>query len=231
MKPIKLENIVVEYPLESHTVRVMDHLNLELDPKSVTVVLGKSGCGKTTLLRLLKGFVKPAEGTVQAESSRLSYVFQEPRLLPWLTVWQNITFFLKQYSRTEIQALIDLVHLTGYENAYPCQLSGGMQSRVALARGLAYEADYILMDEPFAALDDFTRVTMQNELLRALKQRKAGVLFVTHSIDEALTIGRDILVMAQGKVISRYRIEEEERDLLDEKLIDLKRKIREDIWR
>ncbi|MCI5723156.1 MAG: ATP-binding cassette domain-containing protein [Erysipelotrichaceae bacterium] len=231
MKQIKLENIVVEYPLEDHTVRVMDNLNLELDPQRITVILGKSGCGKTTLLRLLKGFVKPTHGHLEVDSTKLSYVFQEPRLLPWLTVWQNITFFLKEYDKEQIQKLIDVVHLTGYENAYPSQLSGGMQSRVALARGLVYQAEYILMDEPFAALDDFTRVTMQKELLNALEKRKIGVLFVTHSIDEALTIAQDILVMDQGKVISSYRIEEKERDLLDPKFIDLKRKLREDIWR
>ncbi len=231
MKQIKLENIVVEYPLEDHTVRVMDNLNLELDPQRITVILGKSGCGKTTLLRLLKGFVKPTQGHLEVDSTKLSYVFQEPRLLPWLTVWQNITFFLKEYDKEQIQKLIDVVHLTGYENAYPSQLSGGMQSRVALARGLVYQAEYILMDEPFAALDDFTRVTMQKELLNALEKRKIGVLFVTHSIDEALTIAQDILVMDQGKVISSYRIEEKERDLLDPKFIDLKRKLREDIWR
>lgn len=231
MKQIKLENIVVEYPLEDHTVRVMDNLNLELDPQRITVILGKSGCGKTTLLRLLKGFVKPTQGHLEVDSTKLSYVFQEPRLLPWLTVWQNITFFLKEYDKEQIQKLIDIVHLTGYENAYPSQLSGGMQSRVALARGLVYQAEYILMDEPFAALDDFTRVTMQKELLNALEKRKIGVLFVTHSIDEALTIAQDILVMDQGKVISSYRIEEKERDLLDPKFIDLKRKLREDIWR
>ncbi len=231
MKQIKLENIVVEYPLEDHTVRVMDNLNLELDPQRITVILGKSGCGKTTLLRLLKGFVKPTQGHLEVDSTKLSYVFQEPRLLPWLTVWQNITFFLKEYDKEQIQKLIDVVHLTGYENAYQSQLSGGMQSRVALARGLVYQAEYILMDEPFAALDDFTRVTMQKELLNALEKRKIGVLFVTHSIDEALTIAQDILVMDQGKVISSYRIEEKERDLLDPKFIDLKRKLREDIWR
>lgn len=231
MKQIKLENIVVEYPLEDHTVRVMDNLNLELDPQRITVILGKSGCGKTTLLRLLKGFVKPTHGHLEVDSTKLSYVFQEPRLLPWLTVWQNITFFLKEYDKEQIQKLIDVVHLTGYENAYPSQLSGGMQSRVALARGLVYQAEYILMDEPFAALDDFTRVTMQKELLNALEKRKIGVLFVTHSIDEALTIAQDIMVMDQGKVISSYRIEEKERDLLDPKFIDLKRKLREDIWR
>lgn len=231
MKQIKLENIVVEYPLEDHTVRVMDNLNLELDPQRITVILGKSGCGKTTLLRLLKGFVKPTQGHLEVDSTKLSYVFQEPRLLPWLTVWQNITFFLKEYDKEQIQKLIDVVHLTGYENAYPSQLSGGMQSRVTLARGLVYQAEYILMDEPFAALDDFTRVTMQKELLNALEKRKIGVLFVTHSIDEALTIAQDILVMDQGKVISSYRIEEKERDLLDPKFIDLKRKLREDIWR
>lgn len=231
MKQIKLENIAVEYSLPTSQLRVIDHLNLELDPCRMTVILGKSGCGKTTLLRLLKGFIKPVEGTIEVENHCLSYVFQEPRLLPWMTVWENITFFLKEYRKEEIQNLVDLIRLNGYEGAYPHQLSGGMQSRVSLARGLAYQAEYILMDEPFAALDDFTRVSMQKELLRVLKKRNIGMLFVTHNIDEALTIGQDILVMEKGKMISHYQIDDEMRDLLDDKFIEMKRKIREDIWR
>ncbi len=149
--------------------------------------------------------------------------------MPWLTVWKNITFGLKRTKRDDIaiRQLIDTVGLTGFINAYPDQLSGGMQQRAALARVLAYDPDLILMDEPFAALDYFTRETMQNELIRIHSMHNKTIVFVTHSIDEALLLGGKIIVLEQGKIGAEHHLTDipYPRDLLSEPLIEIKKSI------
>ena len=149
--------------------------------------------------------------------------------MPWLTVRQNILFGVPKKSQRE-EELLSLLSLTGLEKfsgAYPGQLSGGMQQRVALARALAYHASYLLMDEPFAALDYFTRQAMQQELLRIHKETAMGVLFVTHSIDEALVLGDRIIILEGGKMAASYDIDNHSypRDLLAPDMIEIKRKI------
>lgn len=215
---------------------VFDGLNACLDDRKITVVLGRSGCGKTTLLRILLRLEEKDGGEIVFERpGKLGAVFQEPRLMPWLTVRQNILFGVpkREWNEAEFAGLLALTGLEKFSNAYPHQLSGGMQQRVALARALAYHAGYLLMDEPFAALDYFTRQSMQQELLRIHREGAMGVLFVTHSVDEALVLGDSIIILEQGKVAASYHIDNHDnpRDLLSADMIEIKRSIMENIHR
>lgn len=207
-----------------------NNLNLDIESDKITVILGKSGCGKTTLLRLISNLEKYDSGSINTNNLKFSYVFQEPRLFPWLTVFENIQAITNLPS-DEIYRMIRMVDLEKFSNSYPDELSGGMKSRVSLARAFAYKPNFLLMDEPFSNLDDFTRVKMQEELLKLYNKENVGILFVTHNIDEALTIADKIIVLKEGKIYSSYNINSKKRDLLDFEFTTLKRKIRDDIWR
>jgi hypothetical protein len=209
---------------------VFNKLNLDIESDKITVILGKSGCGKTTLLRLISNLEKYDSGSINTNNLKFSYVFQEPRLFPWLTVFENIQAITNLPS-DEIYRMIRMVDLEKFSNSYPDELSGGMKSRVSLARAFAYKPNFLLMDEPFSNLDDFTRIKMQEELLKLYNKENVGILFVTHNIDEALTIADKIIVLKEGKIYSSYNINSKKRDLLDFEFTTLKRKIRDDIWR
>lgn len=209
---------------------VFNNLNLDIESDKITVILGKSGCGKTTLLRLISNLEKYDSGSINTNNLKFSYVFQEPRLFPWLTVFENIQTITNLPS-DEIYRMIRMVDLEKFSNSYPDELSGGMKSRVSLARAFAYKPNFLLMDEPFSNLDDFTRIKMQEELLKLYNKENVGILFVTHNIDEALTIADKIIVLKEGKIYSSYNINSKKRDLLDFEFTTLKRKIRDDIWR
>ena len=193
---------------------------------------------KTTYYYSCKCGVKGAETFEQgeilgSEGNKNAYVFQEDRLMPWLNVKKNITFGIhkKDIDDAKVEKIIQTVGLDKFSNAYPRQLSGGMKQRVSIARAFAYNPDFIMMDEPFSALDFFTREQMQNELLRINKTLNCSILFVTHSIDEALTLGDKIVILEKGIIKSQYEIEEESnnRDLLDDKFVELKKKIINDL--
>ena len=228
MAGIKLKNIQKSYQVEGRNVPVLNGIDLDIPQGQITVILGQSGCGKTTLLRLTGGLEPADSGEVLWKGNhKTAFVFQEPRLMPWLTVWDNVVFGLKkaEQDKEKIQSLIGTVGLSGFEKAYPSQLSGGMKQRAAIARALAYEPDFIMMDEPFAALDYFTREQMQKELLRVRQKQRCSILFVTHSIDEALLLGHKIVVIENGLVKTQVRVPELEgdRNLLDEMFVSLKR--------
>lgn len=231
MAEYRIEHLTKRFSIGGRPLEVLRDLDLSGDTGEITVILGRSGCGKTTLLKVLCGLEQPDEGsfTLADGAVKVGVVFQEPRLMPWLTCRRNITFGLKkaQVIPAEIDGLIQMVGLAGFEEAYPAQLSGGMQHRVALARALARRPNLVLMDEPFAALDYFTRGTLQRQLLEIHRQTGMGVILVTHNIDEAILLGDRICIMAGGKISGQWHPgpQEGERDLLSEPMIALKREI------
>ena len=231
MDGIKIRDLIVTYENEGNILNAINNINLDINTDEITVILGKSGCGKTTLLRMIKGIEKPTFGSIETNDLNIAYIFQEPRLMPWLNVFDNVTFGLekKDIKNDVIDDLISLVGLDDFKTYFPHQLSGGMQSRVSLIRALAVNSNYILMDEPFAALDYFTRETLQNELLKIYEKSKVGIMFVTHNIDEALKLGHKIIVMSDGVIKETFDIRDLNRDLLSDKFIQLKRKIIERI--
>jgi NitT/TauT family transport system ATP-binding protein len=190
-------------------VVALDDINLEVTKNQFLCLLGPSGCGKSTLLNMIAGFEKPTSGTVTVDGQLITapgsdrgVVFQQANLMPWLPIWENVAFHLllrggqKGERRTIAQRYIDMVGLTGFENHYPSELSGGMNQRVGIARALLMNPQVILMDEPFGALDEQTRMDMQNELVRIWQQHQGTIVFVTHGIDEALTLGTHVAVMS-----------------------------------
>jgi NitT/TauT family transport system ATP-binding protein len=182
------------------TVPVLHEMNIEVNPGEVVVLVGPSGCGKTTILNILSGYIKPVSGKIIREGI-IRTVYQEDGLFPWLTVSENISLGLRlvkdaSHRNNEMLELIQLIHLEGFENHYPHQLSGGMRQRVELARVLAGDSDILLMDEPFSALDYQTRLRMRLELVRLLEKRPRTVVFVTHDIEEAAQLADRVLVLS-----------------------------------
>ena len=190
------------------TVRALDEINLEVQRGEVICILGPSGCGKSTLLNIVAGFLPPSGGEVRVDGRPVvepgpdrGFVFQEFALFPWRTVLQNIEFgpVLKGMEKADRHArareLIQRIHLTGFEDKFPFELSGGMKQRVGIARALANDPEVLLMDEPFGALDAQTRRVMQEELLKLLGETEKTVLFVTHAIDEAIVLADRVMIM------------------------------------
>lgn len=199
---------------ESHSRIVLDVDELFIKRGEFFCLLGTSGCGKTTLLNILSGFIEPDSGYVAIDgqnvikpSPHAIQVLQEYGLLPWKTVLQNVMFGLMikddriKTARKIALQFIDLVGLKGFENNYPSEISGGMKQRVALARALAVNPKILLMDEPFGALDSLTRLNMQKEIERIWLETEKTILFVTHNVDEALELADRIAVMSEGKII------------------------------
>lgn len=193
------------YRLGDRVVPVLTGLDL-VQRDGITVVVGPSGCGKTTLLRLVAGMERPDAGTVRVRGAgRTGMVFQEPRLMPWLTAAQNVALGQRR-GRCDTTRLLGLTGLAGFEDALPHQLSGGMQHRVALARALANGPSLVLMDEPFAALDERTRAGMQDLLLDVRRATGMNVLLVTHSLDEALYLGDRVVVLSGGRIAADHTV-------------------------
>jgi NitT/TauT family transport system ATP-binding protein len=186
-------------------VQALEKVNLEILPGKVTTLLGASGCGKSTLLRLVAGLLAPSGGTVNwSDAPRpgdIGFVFQDATLLPWATVSKNITvpLDLLEVSLAEqklrLDETLELVDLGGFKGAYPRELSGGMKMRVSLARALASRPKILLMDEPFAALDEITRSKLNSDLLTICHAQKVSVLFVTHSVFESAYLSDTVVVM------------------------------------
>jgi sulfonate transport system ATP-binding protein len=210
MSLLEVEGVTLQYKTPRHLVTAAYKVDFAVDRSDRFVILGPSGCGKSTLLKAVGGFMRPVEGTIRIRGTEVSepgpdrmMVFQEfEQLMPWKSVLGNVLFpmratrkFGRSEARDRAEAAIDKVRLTKFRDAYPHMLSGGMKMRVAIARAMVLEPDILLMDEPFAALDALTRRAMQQELLSLWRQLRFTVLFVTHSIEEAMLIGSRILVL------------------------------------
>lgn len=213
MKDILAENLTIEYELlrEKETLTALWNFNLLIQSGEFVVIVGPSGCGKTTFINSVVGLVKPTSGKLLCGGEPILgtgpgrvMVFQEYALMPWRTVQKNVEFglelqgLLNSDTRKNISKYIDLVGLNGFVESLPHELSGGMQQRVGLARALATEPEVLTLDEPFGALDAMTREVMQAEFEKILERTKQTVIFITHSIDEAIAMGDRIVVMTAG---------------------------------
>jgi NitT/TauT family transport system ATP-binding protein len=192
----------------------LDRLSLTVAPGEFVCLIGASGCGKSTLLSLVAGLDSATSGEVSTEGQRVALMFQEPALFPWLTTARNVELALRAsgISRAERRqrsaALLDVVHLGGFADKRPHELSGGMRQRAALARALAQDAEILLMDEPFGALDAMTRDLLHDELDRICAERGLTVLFVTHNVREAVRLGDRVVVLSSrpGRVIDEFDV-------------------------
>lgn len=204
-------DLTKRFEVSGSQVTVLDHITFNARAGEMICLLGRSGCGKTTLLNILAGFFPPSSGDVRLNGQSVEkpgpdrcVVFQEDTLFPWLTVWENIAFGLKgqtrdrTYIKEEVDRFLSLVGLGPFSDYLPKEISGGMKQRVALARVLILKPRVLLMDEPFAALDAQTREEMQTLLVSLWQKLAQTILFVTHNVDEAITLADRILVMNKG---------------------------------
>jgi NitT/TauT family transport system ATP-binding protein len=196
------------------TVHALDRVSLEVTLGEFVCLIGASGCGKSTLLSLVAGLDAPTAGVIDTAGRKVALMFQEPALFPWLTAAKNVELALRpsgisgQARRTRAAELLETVHLDGFGNKRPHELSGGMRQRVAMARALATDADVLLMDEPFGALDAMTRDLLHDELDRICVDRGLTVLFVTHNVREAVRLGDRVVVLSSrpGRVIDEFPV-------------------------
>ncbi|MFK0090706.1 ABC transporter ATP-binding protein [Pseudomonas sp. NPDC090755] len=225
---LQVDNVSLEYRTAQRVVRATHQVSFEVDKADRFVLLGPSGCGKSTLLKAIGGFIEPVEGVIRLQGQTVNgpgpdriVVFQEfDQLPPWKTVKENVMFPLLAsgtLKRKEAQAraehYLEKVGLANFADAYPHTLSGGMKARVAIARALAMQPKVLLMDEPFAALDALTRRKMQEELLLLWEEVRFTLLFVTHSIEEALVVGNRILLLSPHPGRVRAEIHSHQYDL------------------
>jgi sulfonate transport system ATP-binding protein len=210
---VRLADVSKVFGRANTAVKALDRISLEIPPGEFTCLIGASGCGKSTLLSLVAGLDQPTSGKVSV-SGRVAIMFQEPALFPWLTATGNVELALRArgFGRAERRQrtaeLLETVRLGGFGGKRPHELSGGMRQRVALARALAQDADVLLMDEPFGALDAMTRDLLHDELDRVCAGRQLTILFVTHNVREAVRLGDRVVVLSSrpGRVIDEYAV-------------------------
>lgn len=241
---LEVNAVTLQYKTPTSLITATERVSFQVNKSDRFVLLGPSGCGKSTLLKAVGGYLNPSEGkitingrVVSAPGADRMMVFQEfDQLLPWKSVLENVMFPLQEArkmsrkdARERAMAYIDKVQLSKFADSLPHTLSGGMKQRVAIARGMAMEPDILLMDEPFAALDALTRRQMQDELLRLWEDTKFTVLFVTHSIAEAIKVGNRILLLSPhpGRVkaevtgVDTVRSEDGSAAVLEQEIHDL----------
>ena len=219
---IQIKEVTKVFRTDAGDVVALDRASLAIASGEFVSIIGPSGCGKTSLLRIVGDLETPTSGTLsvvgvspaEARKSReIGVVFQSPALLNWRTVEENVKLPAEVYGENQValrvNEMIETVGLAGFEKSYPRELSGGMQSRVAIARALTYRPSVLLMDEPFGALDEITREKMQFELIRIWEETTPAVLFITHSISEALILSDRVVVMSArpGRILEDLDVE------------------------
>jgi ABC-type nitrate/sulfonate/bicarbonate transport system ATPase subunit len=217
---VEIRNVSKTFVSRSGRTEALHDIDLSVQQGEFLCLLGDSGCGKSTLLEIIAGFVEPTKGSVSVSgelvagpSWKRGFVFQEPSLLPWLTVRQNISLGcdIRRMGRSGSESVGDLIALTGltgFEQHKPSQISGGMAQRVAIARALANDAEVLLFDEPFSALDSFTRNRLQGELIRIWRREQFTAIFVTHDIEEAVVLATRVALMTPrpGRIAALFNL-------------------------
>lgn len=222
---IKIKNISKSFD----DLKVINDISFEIEKKEIICILGPSGCGKSTLLNIIAGLNKDYLGTIENNAGKISYVFQEDRLLEWKTVYENIQFVNKDSEKKDILKLIKEIGLEGFENSYPRELSGGMRQRCSIARAFNFKAPLLIMDEPFKSLDYTLSLQMIKKLIKVWEERENSILIVTHNIDQALMLGNKLLVLSKKPTFLleeiKIQIPQEKRKLTEKFLIDTRNRI------
>lgn len=218
---VEFSKLTIEYPSRDGPVVALAGVDLSFSAGDFVCIVGPSGCGKTTLMQTLAGFLPPTRGRVTLAGQKIAgpgpdrgVVFQQPALFPWMTVSENAGFgpmvrgFTKE-RREKVEYYLKLVGLWDFRNRYPYQLSGGMQQRLAIVRALVNDPKVLLMDEPFGALDALTREKMQEELHSVWRRTSMTVVFITHSVEEAVYLGTEVVVMSArpGRIVERLSVD------------------------
>ncbi len=243
---IEVDRLSHVYPGAEGGVPALQDISLSVEAGRFIVIVGPSGCGKTSLLMMMAGLRHQSMGTIlchgrpipDPDPQRVGVIFQEASLFPWLTTFDNIEFPLslrgmpREERRRRSNAMLSLVGLEGFGDRYPHELSGGMKQRVSIARGLVQDPPVLLMDEPFAALDEQTRMTMGHELLRIWSTTRKTVVFITHSLTEAVYLADEVLVMSArpGRIIDRVSIDLPRPRSYEMMATDVFGRLRERIW-
>ncbi len=209
---VLIDGVSKYFSKQTGTVQVLEDINFQLEKGDFVTIIGPSGCGKSTLLKIVAGLDNEFEGKIVIDgeqivkpSKKQGFIFQEHRLFPWLTVEENIAADLSlkdKHVKDKVKEWVEIVRLDGFEKSYPKEISGGMSQRVAIARALLRDPNVLLLDEPFGALDAFTRSHLQEVLLNIWEQKKTTMVFVTHDIDEAIYLSNRIIIMSAkpGKI-------------------------------
>ena len=218
---VEFARLTIEYPSKDGPIHALDAIDLAFGVGDFVCIVGPSGCGKTTLMQSLAGFIKPNSGSVMLAGQPIAgpgpdrgVVFQQPALFPWMSVARNAEFgpmvrgIDGAERRRKVEHYLRLVGLWDFRNRYPYQLSGGMQQRLAIVRALVNDPKVLLMDEPFGALDALTREKMQEELHAVWRRTGMTVVFITHSVEEAVYLGTDVVVMSPrpGRIVERLKV-------------------------
>ena len=210
-------------------MEVIKDISFTIDKEEIICVLGPSGCGKSTMLNIISGLTPPNRGCVDRNTDKIGYVFQEARLLPWKTLYENIKFVKDDTPPKELHKLISDIGLEGFENCFPNELSGGMKQRCSIARAFNYNSELLLMDEPFKSLDYTLRIKMISQLIGIWEKSSNSILFVTHEIDEALLLGNRIIILSNrpARIIRTFeiKISQRERKLSSKTLTEIRNEI------
>jgi len=212
---VSLNSVSKVYGAGESAVHAVENVTLDVEFGEFLCLVGASGCGKSTLLNLVAGLDKPTTGTVEVRGGRPTLIFQEPALFPWLTVERNIDLALKLRGidradrRPVVDSLLEMVHLTGFGGKQPHELSGGMRQRVAIARALAQQAEILLMDEPFGALDAMTRDLLHDEVERLWQDTGFSIVFVTHNVREAVRLADRVVLLSSrpGRIAAEFPVD------------------------